>query len=422
MLYKSPFQSQNHKQDFEALKKLGQVAIFGTGNVGLMVLNAVKKTDIKIHCFTDNNNNRWGKDIKGYKVISPEELYKKKQDMPVLIASDLNFPFIRKQLTEMGFKNIFDSDFIFAELDIDQDECGVYWSDVKLKQKVDLYMYALMAQKEKKEKLMVNGIDIVLTEKCSLKCKDCSNLMQFYAKPVDEDFEQVIKSIDIFMKTVDYVYEMRVIGGEPLMYKRIDEVIKHLLTYKNFGKLNIYTNGTIVPKGEKMKVFQNERVFFDISNYGVHSRNLDKLLGELKRLTIAHNAQSVTTWQDAGRIVETNRTDQENKEVFGNCCENQGLTILHGKLYLCPFSANATNLKAIPHAKDDIVDLSIPDKEKLKKNIRELYFNTDFLEACKSCNGRDHNVGRVEAAVQTKAPLQYKEVNTKASSYRANSN
>ena len=47
------------------------------------------------------------------------------------------------------------------------------------------------------------------------------------------------------------------------------------------------------------------------------------------------------------------------------------------------------------------------EKEKLKKEIHDLYFNTDFLEACKSCNGRDHNVKRVEAALQAKEPLKY---------------
>ena len=48
--------------------------------------------------------------------------------------------------------------------------------------------------------------------------------MQYYAKPVDEDFEQCIKSIDKFLNTVDYVFEIRVLGGEPFMYKRIYEV------------------------------------------------------------------------------------------------------------------------------------------------------------------------------------------------------
>ena len=45
--------------------------------------------------------------------------------------------------------------------------------------------------------------------------------MQFYAKPVDEDFDMVIKSFDKFMQTVDFVQEVRLIGGEPLMYKRL---------------------------------------------------------------------------------------------------------------------------------------------------------------------------------------------------------
>ena len=49
--------------------------------------------------------------------------------------------------------------------------------------------------KNKERELKVDSIDLMLTEKCSLKCKDCSNLMQFYAKPVDEDFEIVIKTL-----------------------------------------------------------------------------------------------------------------------------------------------------------------------------------------------------------------------------------
>ena len=78
---------------------------------------------------------------------------------------------------------------------------------------------------------------MVLTEKCSLKCDGCSNLMQYYAKPIDEDFEQCIKSIDKFLNTVDYVFEIRVLGGEPFMYKRIYEVIEHLYKYDNYGKI-----------------------------------------------------------------------------------------------------------------------------------------------------------------------------------------
>ena len=56
--------------------------------------------------------------------------------------------------------------------------------------------------------------------------------MQFYAKPVDEDYNQLVKSLDKFMETVDYVYEIRLIGGEPFMYKKIDEVLNKILPIK----------------------------------------------------------------------------------------------------------------------------------------------------------------------------------------------
>ena len=49
-------------------------------------------------------------------------------------------------------------------------------------------------------------------------------------------------------------------------------------------------------------------------------------------------------------------------------------------------------------------------KEELIKKIHKLYFETEFLEACKSCNGRDHNVKRVEAALQASEPIKYEVV------------
>ena len=410
MKYISPYKVDNINETLEEIKKFDGIIIFGTGNCGSIVQSILKNLNLKILALSDNNKHKWGQVLDGDKIIPPSEISIKYSNSPVIIAVDLNFPYIRKQLSEMKITNIFDSDFVFANINIDLKKIkNVTWSETKFKQKIDLYMYSVLAHKNKKTELKVDSIDLMLTEKCSLKCKDCSNLMQFYAKPVDEDFEMVTKSIDKFMNTVDYVREIRLLGGEPLMYKRVDEVVQHVLKYKNFDQLKINTNGTIIPKDEKLKIFKDERVFFDISNYGKASRNVDGLVKKLSELKIAHVASKVTEWQDVGKIVKTDRTDALNKEIFGNCCINRGLTLLHGNLYLCPFSANATNLRAIKHAKEEILSLE-KDKKTLKKEISELYFNTDFLEACRSCNGRDHNVPRVEAALQAKAPLKYETV------------
>ena len=77
--------------------------------------------------------------------------------------------------------------------------------------------------------------------------------------------------------------------------------------------------------------------------------------------------------------------------------------------YICvPFAAHATNLDAIEKYDNDIIDTkNITNKEDFKKELQDLYFNRDYIGACHSCNGRDHNVSKV---VQTKQVLEYKKV------------
>ncbi len=411
MIYVSPYKTDDPQIVYNQLSKEDGVIVFGTGNCGAIAQLALKEANINVIALSDNNMHRWGTKIDGVEVIPPEKIKSDYGKLPVLIAVDLNFPYIRKQLNGLGITNVFDCDFVFSKLDIDLKKCEqVTWSETRFKQKIDLYMYSVLAHKNKDKTLRVDSIDLMLTEKCSLKCKDCANLMQLYTKPIDQDFDVLIKSIDKFLNTVDHCREIRLLGGEPMMYKKVDLVTEHILKFKNFDQLKINTNGTIIPNEKKIKVFQDERVFFDISNYGKISRNVEGLVKLLEEKNIAHNAARVTEWQDVGKIVKTNRTEQLNKEIFGNCCINRGITLLHGKLYLCPFSANATNLKAIKYADEEILNIDMYSKEELIKKIHKLYFETEFLEACKSCNGRDHNVKRVEAALQASEPIKYEVV------------
>ena len=407
MIYNSNFEiNKIDSEVYDNFKKSG-VILFGTGNLGALALHSLKQKNIKLVCFVDNNFSNWNKKFKGCNVISPEKLKLEYNDYPILICS-LNFKYIKRQLKSLGVNNVYDSDFLFSNFNLEGAETT--WSIDRCKVQIDCYIYATTSFRDK-SKLKVNSLDLVLTEKCSLKCKDCSNLMQYYAKPIDEDFSQLITSLDKFMDTVDYVYEIRFIGGEPFMYKRIDEVVRKALTYKNCGNIVIYTNGTIVPKDNKIEVFKDSKIYFRISNYGTISRNVEKLENKLREKKIHFISERVTRWQDCAKIEKFDRPIEVTKQIFGNCCVNETLTLLHGKLYLCPFSAHAENLHAIPtYPTDSINILQSGNKAILKDSIRKFYFEKEYLEACKSCNGRDHNVAAVDAAIQTKNPLQYTKV------------
>ena len=83
---------------------------------------------------------------------------------------------------------------------------------------------------------------------------------------------------------------------------------------------------------------------------------------------------------------------------------NDTLTLLHGQLYACPFSAHTDNLGVLKNADADKVDML--NLENLKDRIRSIYQDKNVLVACNLCNGRDHIVDKVVAGVQTKNPLK----------------
>ena len=95
--------------------------------------------------------------------------------------------------------------------------------------------------------------------------------------------------------------------------------------------------------------------------------------------------------------------------MFKNCCVNDILTLLNGKLYRCPFSANIMNLNAIPINQTDLVDLSDNTKtiDEIKSQIEDLYRNKKYLSACSYCNGRDYTTPKIKVAIQTRNLLRY---------------
>ena len=113
-----------------------------------------------------------------------------------------------------------------------------------------------------------------------------------------------------------------------------------------------------------------------------------------------------------GEYYLSKKGPRRKKVSFNNCCNSDLLSLLHGKLYRCPFSANGVNIKAFPDDKSDVVDLIDENISliELKEMIKYLTFDKKYLTACSYCNGRDYRTEPITAAVQTKKPLDYKKI------------
>ena len=385
------------------------VILFGAGDMGELAYYALKKRNITVDHFCDSNKHKHGKLFYGTKIISPNELSLMDRNKTIFICNGQYVGAVDSLLNQMKFKFVYNLiDLLrntdFSESNLDQNR----FSKLSIERQILLHEQNCLKTKNKiNNEFNISNIDIVITERCSLKCRDCANLMQYYVRPKNSDNDLLFKSVDKLMKCIDKLYEFRIIGGDPFMNKTMYEIINKLVVYDNVEQVTIYTNATILPKGENLECLKNKKVRLQITNYGDLSRKHEETIKFCETNNILYVTERVKKWQDLGKIKYEKKTVDELENLFKNCCANNLLTFLHGKLHVCPTAAHGTNLGIIPNNPKDIVDLS-DDNMSIKETrdkLRDLYYNKKFLTACSYCKGRDYGFGEIDAAIQTKKPL-----------------
>lgn len=260
------------------------------------------------------------------------------------------------------------------------------------------------------DKLIVDTLDIVVTEKCSLKCEKCSNLMQYYQNPQNADIYEIRESLNRFLEIVDCIYELRILGGEPFMNPDFYELIDWYKDNPKIKQIVILTNATIFPEDDKLEKLKNPKVKIWVSDYGKLSKKICDWMNWCENNHIEYIYHISDTWQDCGSLEKRNYSSSEIKHVYSMCECRQLPTLLKGKLFNCPYAANAVNLGALSD-KEAVKDmLSINDMEITKQVVKDFLFGRDYLMSCDYCNGR-YDI-KIKPYEQTGTPLPYEKRGT----------
>ena len=387
-----------------------KVIIFGTGLIGALTGYSLKSKQFENFEFYDSNISKQGKVFCGKKILHEEDILKLDKKTYFLIAHNY-FNSTKNYLLNYEFKKIYDCYDLILNTDYSNYIKNFNEYDQKNYQR-EIDWYSLDVKKDlniNSEKLILKCIDIEITEKCSMKCANCANLMQYYVSPENSDVEKLFKNLDYLMNIVDYIYEFRILGGEPFMHKKIHKIIDKISKFKNYKNIVIYSNATIIPKNENLKCLQKDNLTIDITNYGSSlSKKHDEIIEIYQKNKINFRTRGPGKWTDNGKIKFYKRNKDELQRTFDNCCVKNTTTMLDGKIYRCPYAANATKLKAIPHKESDRVNLDINESQTSKEEMIKFLNSSKPLLACSWCPGRDYLTQEIEPAVQTKNPIKYK--------------
>ncbi len=352
--------------------------IFGAGMLGREMLIVLNKYGC-MASFIDNNTDKQGIKIEGFDVISLDQYLQLRDGQIIVAVSIKNSPMIVKQLEA----NLLEKG-----------------KDFWLYTEFDNFVFPIVSTYGYDRSYMALA-QITLTERCTLKCKKCAHgcYATDHKTSKDLELEQVYESADSFFSKVDFVKEFVLIGGEPLLYKKMVSAIQYIgKKYRNqIGIFSITTNGTILPNEDYFNVCKDYNVLFRISNY---SQQIPQLKEKYKRLIKVLQEHDIcyflgneeSEWMDYG-FEYLERMDNEDQliKVFDSC-KTPCREVRGNKLYYCVMARSVSDNLGYNVGSEDYLDLNKLDIKNYKKELLEFnlgYSHKGYLDMCKYCHGSE---------------------------------
>ena len=383
-----------------------KIIIYGTIDMAYITTYCLDKLGIPVYCYA----NRKGNYVAPYKnVISLEELAEMYcEDSIIILFAVHGIAHIEaQQLFEAGIDEVYSVRRLWKEVDFDQPEnAGSPYRDA-YNDREGIFFFEDMIRHP--ERIYVRSIDAVVTERCSLKCEECSNLMQYYKKPLNLDIVELQNTLDDILDKIDQLCELRILGGEPFMNTEFVKLIDRYKDEPKVLKIVVLSNATIFPSEEILEHLKHPKVLMRMSDYGKLSGKFSTWIdwceaNGVRCLVVKHDL-----WHKCGRLERHDYNSYELKDIYGNCeCRNFP-TIIGNKLYNCPYVANAANLGAMYREEAD-KDSLIIDENTTGADIDRFLYDREYLEGCRYCNGRNIRRNRTLPYIQTSDPLPYEKL------------
>lgn len=382
-----------------------KVIVYGTREMGYVTLCCLQALDVPVFCYADRTASYHG--VFG-RVISVEDMLAlaEKEDVIILFAIRGYARSEAEYLYQKGIKKVYSVRKLWKTVELQNME----WNDAcqETIDKADIQFFTEDTINDP-QKLYLYTLDAVVTEHCSLKCKDCSNLMQYYQSPRNMDVHEIKKTIDILIKKDCRIFDLCILGGEPLMNQEFTKLIDWYYDEDKIQRISIYSNATIFPDDSVLEHLKREKVYVRLSDYGALSYKLTEWVQWCRENNIRCEVVKIEKWQECGKLERHDYCELELRGIYGECeCRNLP-TIKGGYLYNCPYAANAASLGAMIFDEMCRDRLLITDSVSEEEIDRFLY-EREYLEACRYCKGRNYKQAEIAPYVQAKQPLAYEKL------------
>lgn len=235
---------------------------------------------------------------------------------------------------------------------------------------------------------------------CTLRCKECHTHVTEYTKETHyvTNFSLFKRDVDKLLKSVDLISSFRLQGGETLLVKDLDKIVKYACSKKQIQHIQVISNGTIIPSENLLNAMRNPKVVLWLSDYSENKDVLQKSkhnqiikLCQNNNVKFKHNKSfGGDFWFAKATITNENVNNKELSIKNLKACSCFGFPkvfqLQDGKIYLCPsaiyYAYNDPNFKM---PKDEIIDIINTDVKETTRKLKNI-IDKRVYDLCARCD------------------------------------
>jgi len=363
--------------------KINEIVIYGFGRTAVRNIDKLAE-DFQISMIIDNDPQIYGKRYGTCKVQTFEEVKEQLPKKKIVVAtSSVAYVDIARQLNTIGLKE-------------NQDFCRLkdfmaewYWKN--------------------RQQVCLSQTFSSITSRCTFRCKYCNFFAAYFSEKDHYDYDEkdILRDFELYFKLVDYVASWSIMGGEPLLNKRLPQIIENV--YGKFGKrigyIQVISNGSLMPDAELLETLKKCNVRMRLSDY-THVVAYAKKLEEVKKCLedngVPYDMSVYKQWFDLG--VST----RELPEFSGNdadtikhmrLCATGCHQLNDGKFYFCGQGFARTKKGFCDLREGDCIELNkctgtIEEKESILKFCMG-FPPKGYISVCRTCYGMGSDNERI---------------------------
>lgn len=217
-------------------------------------------------------------------------------------------------------------------------------------------------------------IEYHIADHCNLNCKGCVHFSPLVQREKMADFDGVKSDLFQLKKLVSHIYQIRILGGEPLLNKELPRYLEITRKVYPHSQISIVTNGLLLRKmsAELIHALKEYEIDIDISLYKPIYDQMENIMNYLRENELKFTYSSPI--EKFAYTFDLQGGHANGVEQLSCTCPN----LYEGKLYICPIIAyikyyNDAMHTSISHDEGaiDIYDSKMT-YEKLKHRLHEV--------------------------------------------------